>query len=57
MTQDDSLARGVLAQLQATAGAVIDAHPDCEPHASRMVDELTIAADREREQSMLWLAL
>lgn len=34
-----------LAGLQAAAGRIIDAHPDCPVRASRLVDRLTVAMD------------
>jgi hypothetical protein len=39
-----SRALGVAA-LQAAAGRIIDAHPDCPIRASRLVDRLTVAMD------------
>jgi hypothetical protein len=46
---------GLLSQLQATTGAIIDAHPECSADASRMVDRLTIAQDNERCKVFPWL--
>jgi hypothetical protein len=34
-----------VAGLQAAAGRIIDAHPDCPIRASRLVDRLTVAMD------------
>lgn len=34
-----------VAKLQAAAGRIIDAHPDCPIRASRLVDRLTVAMD------------
>jgi hypothetical protein len=31
--------------LEAAAGRIIDAHPDCSPRASRLVDRITVAMD------------
>lgn len=37
-----------VAGLQAAAGRIIDAHPDCPIRASRLVDRLTLAMDLAR---------
>jgi hypothetical protein len=37
-----------VAGLQAAAGRIIDAHPDCSRRASRLVDRITVAMDLAR---------
>lgn len=39
-----------VSELQAAAGSIIDAHPDCPIRASRLVDRLVVAVDLARAE-------